>query len=192
MGNPNTVVAQRFLLQDSKGVTRAALGVNDQGEAMLALFDARGQGRAGIGVSADGHPRVELFDSAGNTRLLVNVDPQDVPSIALYDHAMVRLALTVPPDGPFLTLADEQSRRQVTLRGGKGAAEALFEDAGDAGACVIGVHEDRSVGLGIAGPGATPRLSLTLTGDGHAGLGVIDPNGNETVVPAGKPQGPQS
>jgi hypothetical protein len=192
MGIPNTVVAQRFLLQDSKGVVRAVLGVNDQGEAMLALFDARGQGRADISVTAEGLPRVELSDSAGNTRALVNVDEQDIPSIALYDGATARLVLTVPQDGPFLTLADEASRRQVTLRGGKGAAEALFEDASNAGALAIGVHEDRSVGLMIAGPAATPRLVLVLRGDGHAGLGFIDANGNETSIPPEEPQAPQS
>jgi hypothetical protein len=183
MMGTTTVVAQRFLLQDSNGVVRAALGVNDQGEVLLALMDARGRARADMGVTADGLPRVELFDSAGNTRALVNVDPQDTPSVALYDGTTARAIVSVMEEGPYIALADGQSRRQITLAAGDGLAQALFEDAANPGTCVIGISTDRTVGMLIADEQRRGRVAAYLQADGKSGLMVTGPDGRVTTVP---------
>lgn len=183
MGNPNTVVAQRFLLQDSKGVVRAALGINDQGEVMLALMDARGQGRADMSVTAAGLPRFELFDSAGNTRALINVDEQDAPSVALYDGRMARAVVSVMDQGPFVALADEQSRRQVTLGAGPGMAQILFEDANNSGTCVIGIGANRTVGMAVADSKGETRVEALLQPDGKAGFMAVHPDGQVSTLP---------
>jgi hypothetical protein len=183
MGNPNTVVAQRFLIQDSKGVVRAALGVNDQGEVLLALYDARGRGRADMGVTADGLPRFELFDSAGNTRALINVDEQDAPSIALYDGHTARAVVSVMDLGPYVALADEQSRRQITLGAGTGTAQILFEDVSKAGTCVIGIGADRSVGMAVADAKGETRVEALLQADGKAGFMAVHPDGQISTLP---------
>lgn len=183
MGNPRTVVAERFQLTDSNGTVRAVLGVNDQGEVMLGLSDARGNIRADISVTAGGLPRVELCDSAGNTRALVCVDERDAPAITLFDGGMVRLALSVNAEGPFVTLTDEQSRRQVTLLAGRDTALALFQDPGGRATVAAGIGADQTAGFSVAGPGATSRLQLALRGDGTADLVVSDPAGTITTVP---------
>jgi len=183
MGSPKTVVAGRFLLTDSNGAVRAVLGVNEQGEVMFGLSDARGNIRADVSVTAAGLPRVELCDSAGNTRALVCVDEQDAPAVSLYDSRMVRLVLRVNAEGPFVALADEQSRRQVTLVATRDTALALFQDPGGRAAVVAGIGADQTAGFSVAGPGDKSRLQLAMRGDSTAGLVVSDPAGTITTVP---------
>ncbi len=183
MGNPTTVVAQRFLLQDSKGVVRAALGMNEQGEVLLGLMDAQGKVRADISVTADGLPRVELSDSAGNMRALVNVDEKDVPSVCLYDKANARLILSVVEQGPYATLADERSRRQITLGAAPGLAQLVFEDASHPGMCSLGIQPDRTVGLMVADSRGQTRVEALLQADGKAGFMAVAPNGQEFRLP---------
>jgi hypothetical protein len=183
MGNPTTLVAQRFILQDSRGVVRAALGVNDAGEVLLALMDARGQGRADMGVTAEGLPRFELFDSAGNTRALVNVDEQDTPSLALYDGHKARAVVSVMGQGPYLALADEQSRRQITLGTGPGTAQILFEDVSNPGTCVVGIGADHTVGMAVADPKGETRVEVLLQPDGKAGLMAVQVDGQVSTLP---------
>jgi hypothetical protein len=183
MGNPTTVVAERFLLTDSNGTVRAVLGVNEQGEVMFGLSDARGNIRADVSVTADGLPRVELCDSAGNTRALMCVDEQDAPAITLFDSGMVRLALSVNAEGPFVTLTDEQSRRQVTLMATRDAALALFQDPGGRATVTAGLGTNQTDGFFVSGPGEASRIQLALCGDGTAGLAVSDPAGTITTVP---------
>jgi hypothetical protein len=183
MGNPKTVVAERFLLTDSNGTVRAVLGVNEQGEALLGLSDARGNIRADISVTAEGLPRVELCDSAGNTRALVCVDEQDAPAVSLYDGRTTRLVLSVNAGGPFVTLADEQSRRQVTLVATRDTALALFQDPGGRATVAAGLGTNQTDGFFVSGPGEASRIQLALCGDGTAGLAVSDPAGTITTVP---------
>ena len=183
MGNPRTVVAERFLLTDSNGTVRAVLGVNEQGEVMLGLSDAQGNIRADVSVTAEGLPRVELCDSAGNTRALMCVDEQDAPAITLYDSLTTRLILRVNADGPFVALADEQSRRQVTLVASRDTALAIFQDPGGRATVTAGIVPDQTAGFSVAGPGATSRIQLALRGDGTADLVVSDPAGTITTVP---------
>jgi hypothetical protein len=183
MGNPTTVVAERFLLTDSNGTVRAVLGVNEQGEVMFGLSDARGNIRADVSVTADGLPRVELCDSAGNTRALMCVDEQDAPAITLFDSGLVRLALSVNADGPFVALTDEQSRRQVTLLASGDTALAIFQDPDGRATVAAGIGADQTAGFSVAGPGVTSRIQLALRGDGTADLVVSDPAGTITTVP---------
>lgn len=184
MGSPNTIVAQRFLLQDSKGTVRAALGINDAGEVLLALMDARGRGRADMGVTADGLPRFELFDSAGNTRALVNVEENDSPSIALFDGQRVRLSAGVAGGEPYLALADEQNRRQVTLAAGKVGSGALIEDTAARRATVfLGLNTNESAGLSVFGPKSEPRAQFGPDASGAAGLLVTDAAGRKSRFP---------
>ena len=183
MGNPTTVVAQRFLLQDAKGVVRAALGINDQGGVLLALMDACGRGRADVGVTAEGLSRFELFDSAGNTRALLNVDEQDTPSLALYDGRMARAIVSVMSQGPYMALADEQSRRQITLGAGPATAQILFEDASHPGSCVIGIGADRTVGLAVADSKGETRVEALLQADGKARFMAVHPDGQVSTLP---------
>jgi hypothetical protein len=76
----------------------------------------------GCGLQAAG-TRVELFDSAGNTRALISVDAQGTPSVALYDGRKARAIVSVMDQGPYVALADEQSRRQITLGAGPAMAQ---------------------------------------------------------------------
>ena len=64
-----------------------------------------------------------MFDSAGNTRALISVDAQDTPSLALYDGRNARAIVSVMDQGPYVALADEQSRRQITLGAGPAMAQ---------------------------------------------------------------------
>lgn len=52
------VEAERFVVRDAKGTTRAAIGLAPDGSASLALYDRQGDSRAGLIVRPDGSPGV--------------------------------------------------------------------------------------------------------------------------------------
>ncbi len=62
---PETIEARRFLVIDTKGEPRAALGVTEGGPT-LALNDADGKLRAALTVT-EGGPALVLFDADGRS-----------------------------------------------------------------------------------------------------------------------------
>jgi hypothetical protein len=124
-----------------------------------------------------------LFDSAGNTRALISVDAQGTPSVALYDGRKARAIVSVMDQGPYVALADEQSRRQITLGAGPAMAQLLFEDVSNPGVCVIGISPDRTVGMLVVDAKGDTRVEALLQANGKAGFMAVHPDGQVSTLP---------
>ncbi len=97
---PRVLEAERFVLRDGRGRTRAALGLGADGSAGLALADPDGRLRASLMVGADGAPGLGLFDQEEKSRAALVVAGSGVPSLSLYDsQEQARAGLTLRPDG---------------------------------------------------------------------------------------------
>lgn len=59
------VEAEKFVLRDANGRSRAVLTVSADGSPVLALSDQDGTTRATLAVSADGQPGLALYDEDG-------------------------------------------------------------------------------------------------------------------------------
>lgn len=82
---PKRVIAEEFVLVDSRGERRASLKLED-GAPALALSDAAGGVRAAIRLSIDGAPSVVLYDTSGRRRLEVALKPDGAAGLGLYDE----------------------------------------------------------------------------------------------------------
>ena len=67
--SPEKVVeAEKFVLRDAHGRSRAVMTVSADGSPVLALSDQDGTTRATLAVSADGSPGLDLADREGRLR----------------------------------------------------------------------------------------------------------------------------
>ena len=64
-GVAKEVRAERFVMVDELGVTRAELGLLKDEQPGLALYDEAGSMRAMLGLEEDGRPVLEFYDEAG-------------------------------------------------------------------------------------------------------------------------------
>jgi hypothetical protein len=72
---------------------------------------------------------IEVADHAGNVRLRLGVAADGTPSVRLYDYAGTRrLELSVPPQGPTITMFDGRGAERRVLEASPGL-EPSREDA---------------------------------------------------------------
>src|SRR5256884_9549884 len=88
-GVPKAMEAERFVLRDTGGRVRAALGMEADGSVGLWLLDSAGKTRAGVGVSREGSPGVALPAQTGKPRLPLNLT--DAPGLRPPDQAGARI-----------------------------------------------------------------------------------------------------
>jgi hypothetical protein len=62
---PDTLEAQQFLLRDSAGNMRGAIGVLSDGAVGLNFNDSKGRTRLTIDLASNGSPGLDLFDQDG-------------------------------------------------------------------------------------------------------------------------------
>src|SRR5271170_7654389 len=62
---PDTIEAQQFLLRDSSGKLRGAIGVTSDGAVGLNFSDLSGRTRLTVDLAANGTPGVDLYDQDG-------------------------------------------------------------------------------------------------------------------------------
>ncbi len=126
-----TVEAEKFLLKDSSGKTRAVLGVTDCGPG-LDFYDTSGALRASMGLLRE-MPGFTLSDKEGASMVQLTA-LADGPHVVLYDaNHQLRAAFDVLPKGPRLELYDREgnSRGKLTVVEG-GAQFGLFDVEGKA------------------------------------------------------------
>ncbi len=58
------VEAERFILKDDTGETRAILGIASENTVCLSLCDRQGKTRVGVSVDQDGVPQLNFFDKS--------------------------------------------------------------------------------------------------------------------------------
>lgn len=111
------VMAEQFVLVDSRGEHRATLSLEAGGGPALALSDASGRARAAIRLGVDGAPSVVLYDTIGRRRLEVALKPDGATGLGLYDETGEgRAELVVSGSGaPALSLFGPNGKRLSKL-----------------------------------------------------------------------------
>ena len=129
---PDKIVgAERFVVKDEKGITRAEFGMTDMGPSLLLrdeagmtrvrldlydsrsagldLYDEKGNRRVCLSAFKEGS-NFWLFDEPGKPRVMVGVDKRG-PRFELADEACkTRASLALDKHGPFILLDDEAGR----------------------------------------------------------------------------------
>jgi hypothetical protein len=94
---PDTVEAQQFLLRDSSGKLRGAMGVLSDGAVGLNFSDPSGRTRLTLDLAADGTPGLDLYDQDGKVRATVALGDSGQPGLGLYGpDGHLRTSLDVP------------------------------------------------------------------------------------------------
>ncbi|MFZ0680677.1 hypothetical protein [Candidatus Binatus sp.] len=107
----DTVEAQQFLLRDSTGKLRGAMGVLPDGAVGLNLSDPNGRTRITVDLASSGTPGVDLYDQDGKVRATMALGDAGQPGLGLYG-----------PNGHLRTSLD--------VPGGKTAGLAFYKDDG--------------------------------------------------------------
>jgi hypothetical protein len=96
-GISDSVEARQFVLRDSSGRVRAALGSNPDGAVGLNLDDANGRTLATLVVDSKGSPGLDLYDQGGKRRAVIAVSAEGVPGVGLYDaNGRLKTSLDAP------------------------------------------------------------------------------------------------
>jgi hypothetical protein len=94
---PDTLEAQQFLLRDSSGKLRAAMGVTSDGAVGINLDDGTGHTRLTVDLDASGDPGIDLYDPNGHRRVTIALGSTGEPGIGLYGpDGRLRTSLDVP------------------------------------------------------------------------------------------------
>jgi hypothetical protein len=94
---PESLDAQQFLLRDSTGKVRGAMGVTSDGAVGLNFSDPSGRTRLTVDLAANGTPGVDLYDQDGKVRATMALGDDGLPGIGLYGpNGHLRTSLDVP------------------------------------------------------------------------------------------------
>ena len=94
---PDTLEAQQFLVRDSGGKLRAAMGVTSDGAVGLNLTDPSGRTRLTVDLAANGTPGVDLYDQDGKVRATMALGDDGLPGVGLYGASgNLRTSLDIP------------------------------------------------------------------------------------------------
>jgi hypothetical protein len=149
---------EKFVPRAPNGKLAAELGERLKDLPEFAVFDQNGQRRVAIGVLWDGSPFVSLFDQYGKRRIDFGVLEDGKPRFEFY--------------------ADRKSQRGITLQ--VSAADTLslaVFDSADKGRAALGVDTDGKAAFDLYHSTGKTRIALAVLQDGHAGLGLVDQNG---------------
>src|SRR5271170_6659159 len=94
---PESLDAQQFLLRDSTGKVRGAMGVTSDGAVGLNFSDPSGRTRLTVDLAANGTPGVDLYDQDGKVRATMALGDDGLPGVGLYGpNGNLRTSLDVP------------------------------------------------------------------------------------------------
>jgi hypothetical protein len=94
---PDTVEAQQFLLRDSSGKLRGAIGVLSDGAVGLNFSDPNGRTRLTLDLAANGTPGLDLYDQDGKVRATMALGDAGEPGLGLFGpNGNLRTSLDVP------------------------------------------------------------------------------------------------
>jgi hypothetical protein len=111
-----TVEAERFILVDQAGKTRAGFAVARDGNIGLRLTDTAGTTRLAFEVQANGEPWVTLSDSQGHRRVAMVVNPDGSPGFSLLDVAeKARLGMSASDKGAAILFGDGTGKVRASV-----------------------------------------------------------------------------
>jgi hypothetical protein len=92
-----SVEAEQFVLRDSDGKVRGAMGIGSDGAVGINLNDVKGQSRITVDLAADGTPGLDFYDQNGKMRATLALASAGTPGLGLYDPSgKLRASLDVP------------------------------------------------------------------------------------------------
>jgi len=110
-GVAESLDARQFVLHDSTGKVRGALGITDDGSVGLNFVDSKDRTRITLDVASNGTPGLDFYDQDGKLRGIFALGPEGTPGLGLYG-----------PDGHLRTSLD--------VPGGKLPGLAFYHDDG--------------------------------------------------------------
>lgn len=94
---PQSLEAEQFVLRDSDGKVRGAMGITPEGSVGLNLTDVKGQTRITLDIAENGTPGMDFYDAQGKLRATFALGPNGTPGMGLYDDkGKLRTSLDVP------------------------------------------------------------------------------------------------
>jgi hypothetical protein len=136
--------AERFLLSDAAGKTRASLGMTAEGPE-LSFLDENNRSRTTIGATSDG-ARFRLFDAQGRVRTRLSAGQKGTELSFLDSTGIARAGLVVtggPSGTPMLDLRDRTGRVRAQIEVEQdGPVLRFYGDAGKLGARLRVVQTD--------------------------------------------------
>lgn len=94
---PDTLQAQQFVLRDSSGNVRGAMGITSDGAVGLNFEDSKGHTRVTLDLAANGTPGLDFFDQDGKLRATFALGSAGEPGLGLYGpNGHLRTSLDVP------------------------------------------------------------------------------------------------
>jgi len=113
-GSPQnrSLEAQQFVLGDSQGSVRGAMGIGENGAVGINLNDAKSATRISIDLSSAGSPGVDLYHQSGSERATMALGPEGTPGFGLYDaNGRLRTSLDVSAaQTPGLTFYHQEGK----------------------------------------------------------------------------------
>ena len=83
--NPETISSTLYSVVDADGNIKVQLGVDDDGQPLLALFDKNGNRREVMSLTTDGTPMFIMIDSSNTPRMVFGVDNDTGGQIQMYN-----------------------------------------------------------------------------------------------------------
>ena len=162
-----TMQAQRFILTDADGNTRAMLSTNEQGGANLVLVDANGKQRVNLGMTLS-ETLLSMLDSDAKVRTMLGTDNAH---------------------GTFLSINNANGRRRAELAvDNKKAAGLSFFGPGEKSSTSLGEDASGSA-LVLSRPDLTEGIVLSARQQ-DASVSLIEPSGVMAALGNAQPPGP--
>lgn len=161
-----TIQAQRFILTDADGTTRAMLSTNEQGGANLVLVDAKGKQRVNLGMTLS-ETLLSMLDADAKVRTMLGTDNAH---------------------GTFLSINSANGRRRAELADNKKGAGLSFFGPGEKSSTSLGEDASGSA-LVLSRPDLTEGIVLSARQQ-DASVSLIDPSGLMAALGNAQPPGP--
>ena len=108
------VEAERFVLLDASGETRAVL-IQTKGGSSLNLYDEKGKLRIGLVSGAADETGLSLYDAAGEGRAMLALKPETSPALRFAAKPMKLQAGLGVAHVPTVLLFDDEGKPRATL-----------------------------------------------------------------------------
>ena len=160
---PTTALeAERFVLKDSAGKTRAVWGPSQAGGYSLGFFDAAGRGRLVLGVD-DAGPNIGFMDANQTSRIILTITLKGYPALGLLDaNGKTRAELAIDGEGPNLSFfgAEQKLLRAKLALSGRDPILAFMNSDGKPSMGLMGS------GLSLVDTNGQFRVLVSLAADG--------------------------
>lgn len=155
------VEAEKIVLKDPEGKTRAIWGPSQEERYSLAFYDTNGRGRLVLGVDETG-PNLGLMDTGETPRIILTMTLKGYPALSFLDtNRKTRAELVIGAEGPYLS---KNVRPKLALS----AKDPLF--------MFTGLNGKPSAVLTMDKEGQF-RAMLTVASDGTPNALMADRNG---------------